>query len=84
MAKTLQRESGFAKLQSRSHQIYFTHDFAQRNGDQELSVSQFSKTFRYRLIYVKAALANKLKESKVRDRYLATQKDSEEEILECI
>jgi hypothetical protein len=29
-------------------------------------------------------LANKLKESKVRDRYLATQKDSEEEILECI
>jgi hypothetical protein len=50
--------------------------------DQELSVSELSKAFECCPARVKAALANKLEELKVRGRYLAVDEDSEKEVLE--
>jgi hypothetical protein len=49
MLTTLQCEPDFAELHFRSRQIGFVDDFARRKGDQEASVSQFSKTLRYAL-----------------------------------
>jgi hypothetical protein len=62
--------------------LYFTYDFAQRKGDQELSISQLLRTFCCDSVRVKPALANRLEEPKVRGRHLAIDKDSEGEILE--
>jgi hypothetical protein len=81
LAKALQREPGFAQLQFRAHQIYFIYDFAQRKGDQELSISKLSKVFECRTDHVKTALANGLEESKVCNLDLAFDEDSEKQIL---
>jgi hypothetical protein len=84
IVRAFQYEPGFAELQFRSHQIYFIHDFAQRKGDQELSVSQLSRKFGYCPACVKTILANELEEPKLRDHHLAIDEDSEGEILEWI
>jgi hypothetical protein len=82
MVRALQREPDFAELQFRLYPIYFIYDFAQRKGDKELSVSQFSRAFWCRPVRVKAALSNTLEELKAHDRHLAVDEDSGEEILE--
>jgi hypothetical protein len=82
MVNALRCESGFVERQLRSHQIHFIYDFVHRKGNQELSVSQFSRVFRYRPARVKVTLVNRLEELKVRDRDLAVDEDSEGEILE--
>jgi hypothetical protein len=82
MVNALRRESGFVEPQFRSHQIHFIYDFVHRKGNQELSISQFSRAFRYRPAGIKAALVNRFEESKVRGRDLAVDEDSEGEILE--
>jgi hypothetical protein len=68
-------------LNNFSDPLYFVDDFAQRNGNQELSVSQFSRAFGCRQVRVKTTLANRLEEPKVRDRHLAVDEDSKREIL---
>jgi hypothetical protein len=84
MVGALQREPGFGQLQYRSHQICFVQNFAQREGNQTLSIMQVSSAFGYQPIRVKAALNNRLEEPKVRDRHMAIDKNSEVEILEWI
>jgi hypothetical protein len=84
MVRILQREPAFGELRYRSHQIYFVHDFAQRNGDWVLSVCQFSSAFGCDAGRVKAALANGLNEPKVRGCHFVFDDDSEIEILEWI
>jgi hypothetical protein len=76
----LQREPIFGELQYRSHQIYFIHDFALRNGDPELSPLQLSRAFGCSLPRIKAALDNGLNDSKVRGRHFAFDDDSEIQI----
>jgi hypothetical protein len=82
--RILQREPAFGELKYRSHQIYFVHDFAQRNSNRVLSVRQLSRAFGYDAGRVKTVLANGLNELKVRDRRFTFDDDSEIEILECI
>jgi hypothetical protein len=82
--RILQREPAFCELRYRSHQIYFVHDFAQRNGDRVLSVCQLSRAFGCDAGRVKTALANRLNELKVRGRHFAFDDDSEIELLKCI
>jgi hypothetical protein len=45
MVQALQRELGFGQLQYRSHQICFVQNFAQREGNQKLSIMQLSRAF---------------------------------------
>jgi hypothetical protein len=78
----LQRESAFGELKYRSHQIYFVHDFALRNGDQGLLVRQLSRAFGCDGGRVKAALDKGLNDPKVCGRHFAFDDDSEIEILE--
>jgi hypothetical protein len=84
MVQMLQRESIFGELQYRSHQIYFVHDFALRNGNPELSPHQLSTAFGCSLTRVKAALDNGLNDPKVRGRHFAFDDDSEVQILDWI
>jgi hypothetical protein len=84
MVRTLQREPIFGELQYRSHQIYFVHDFALRNGNPELSPRQLSRAFGCSLTRVKAALNNGLNDPKVRDRHFAFNDNSDVQILDCI
>jgi hypothetical protein len=79
--RILQREPAFGKLRYRSHQIYFVHDFAQRNDDRILSVRQLSRAFGCDVGKVNAALTNGLNKPKVRDRHFGFDDDSEIEIL---
>jgi hypothetical protein len=81
MEQILQREPAFGELRYRSHQIYFVHDFAQRNDDRILSVRQLSKAFGCDAGRVNAVLGNGLNEPKVRDRLFGFDDDSEIEIL---
>jgi hypothetical protein len=53
MVRALQRESGFGQLQYRSHQICFVQNFAQREGNQTLSIMQFSIAFEHQPTCVK-------------------------------
>jgi hypothetical protein len=84
MTRILQREPSFDQLRFRSHQIYFVKDFAQRNGGQDLSLSQLSKAFRCDADRVKTALENSLNDLKVRGRHFAFDDESEIQILEWI
>jgi hypothetical protein len=78
----LQDELSFGELKYGSHQIYFVHDFALRNPDEELSVRQLPRVFGCDGGRVKAALDNGLNDPKVRGRRFAFDDDSEIEILE--
>jgi hypothetical protein len=80
----LQREPIFRELQYRSHQIYFVHDFALRNGNPELSPRQLSRAFGCSLTRVKSALDNGLNDLKVRGCHFAFDDDSEVQILDWI
>jgi hypothetical protein len=84
MVRAFQREPGFDQLQYQSHQIYFLQNFAQREGNQALSIMQLSRAFRCQPIRVKAALDNRLEAPKVRGRHMAIDENSKAEILEWI
>jgi hypothetical protein len=59
-------------------------NFAQREGNQTLSIIQLSRAFGYQPIRVKVTLDNRLEAPKVRDRHMAIDENSEAEILEWI
>jgi hypothetical protein len=60
------------------------HNFAQREGNQILSIMQLSRTFECQPTRVKAALDNRLEAPKVCDRHIAVDENSEAAILEWI
>jgi hypothetical protein len=57
-------------------------NFAQREGNQALSIMQLSRAFGCQSIRVRATLDNGLEVRKVRGRYMAIDENSEAEILE--
>jgi hypothetical protein len=57
-------------------------NFAQREGNQALSIMQLSRAFGCQPIRVRATLDNGLEAPKVRDRHMAVDENSEAEILE--
>jgi hypothetical protein len=82
MVRALQRESDFAELEFRAHQICFVQNFSEREANHTLSTNQISKAFGCSPSRVKAALVNGLEPPKVRGRHPAIDEGSETEILE--
>jgi hypothetical protein len=80
--RILQREPGFEELSSRSHQVYFVNEFAQRNDAHALSAIRLSRAVEYDAVMVKAAFKDGLDDPQGGDRHAALDDASEIEILE--